>query len=321
MAHANESFRIVGTGICVPDRILTNEEIRSDYNPYINPDWVDRTLGIKERRIASKDVKTSDMAASAATKALKHAGVLPTSVDLLIVATATPDQQAPATACITQHKAGLANAVAFDVSAVCSGFLFGLTAAASFLATGRCKRALVVGADAFSRVTDWSRRDCPFFGDGAGAALLERSSISQSGDRLFDAELHADGSRAEAFVIEDSTATFVMDGPTVFKAASEVVPRCIHRLMKRNGLGACDIDIVIPHQPSISLLRNIARQAGIPFEKFRTNMDRYANTAGATIPIVLHEAVVNSDFKPGDIVMFAAAGAGFTAGAAIHRWH
>ena len=310
-------FRIVGTGVCLPERVLSNEDIRLERNPEIKPGWVAETLGIRERRVAEEGVRTSDLAAGAAASALRRAGVTADSVDLLIVATATPDRQAPATACITQSKAGLHNAAAFDVSAVCCGFLYAMTTAAAFLRAGQARRALVVGADVFSRVSDWSRRDCVFFGDGAGAALLERSSLPKS---AFEAELFSDGARADAFHIEHGSS-FSMDGKAVFEAATEAVPRCIERVLARNGLRADDIDVVVPHQPSVSLLQRIAWLTGVPFQKFRTNMDRYANTAGATIPIVLHETVESDGIKTGDTVLFAAAGAGFTAGAAVYRWH
>lgn len=315
------SFRILSTGICLPEKRLSNTDIKDSLNNAIDPTWVEQKLGIRERRIAGHGVETSDLAAAAVSDALKNAGASAQSIDLIILATASPDRQAPATACHTQYKAGIHNAVAYDISAVCCGFLFALTTAAAALSSGQARRAIVVGADRFSRITDWQRRDCVFFGDGAGAVLLESSNNRYARNSFFDAELFTDGHKTEAFVIEKDAAHFRMDGPAVFEAASTAVPQCIRRLLQRNGMTSDDIDIVIPHQPSQSLLREIAWQSGIPFQKFQTNMDRYANTAGATIPIVLHEALASGRIRKGDNLLFAAAGAGFTAGAAIHQWH
>lgn len=312
------SFRIVGTGVGIPATVLTNTEIRDRRNPLIDIDWVASRLGILERRIADDGVASSDLAAIAVRAALEQADVAPTSVDLLIVATATPDRRAPSTACLAQKKAGLSNAVAFDLSAVCCGFLYALTTAAFYLRAGHARRAIVVGADTFSRITDWKRKDCVFFGDGAGAAVIERSSLSRA---LFDAELFTDGRQSEVFTVGPNEDTFTMDARGVFEAAAFAIPRCVEGVMRRNGVSADEIDVVIPHQPSISLLRKISSEIGVPFGKFQTNMDRYANTAGATIPIVLHETHKQGRFKTDDLVLFAAAGAGITAGAALYRWH
>lgn len=313
------AFRVIATGICVPERVMTNQEIKATVNPRIDPDWVEANLGIRQRYVADSRLETSDLAAAAVARALDRAGLDAGTIDLLVLATSSPDRRAPATACFVQQKAGLANAVAFDVAAVCSGFLFGLTAAASMLATGPHKRALVVGADIFSRVTDWNRRDCVFFGDGAGAVLIE--SVTPKYDALYDAELYTDSRKRDAFFINGNDDRFVMDGPGVFEAASTAVPVCIDRVLSRNGLSSCDVDVVVPHQPSRSLLKEIAKSAGIPFERFQLSMGRYANTVGATIPIALHEAIEAGRLTQGKRVLFAAAGAGFTAGAAIHHWN
>jgi 3-oxoacyl-[acyl-carrier-protein] synthase III len=313
-----KDFRIIGTGIALPLGTLTNADIKHARNPDVDEEWVARKLGIQERRIADESTATSDLAAAAIRSALERTEISPDSIDLLILATATPDRQAPATAAITQAKAGLKNAVAFDISAVCSGFLFGLVTAASLVKVGAAERAMVVGADTFSRITDWKRKDCVFFGDGAGAAIIEPS---HDGRAFFDAELYTDGNQMDAFTVLPGRKTFTMDAEKVFEAASSAIPQCIGRLMQRNNLTADDVDVVVPHQPSITLLQNVAWQTGVPFQKFRTNMHRYANTAGATIPIVLHETIEQGAVKSGDLLLFAAAGAGFTAGAALYRWH
>jgi 3-oxoacyl-[acyl-carrier-protein] synthase III len=318
MRTQDHAFRIIGTGIALPSNIVTNADIKYTLNPDVDEKWVSQKLGIFERRIADDATTTSDLAAAAVRSALERAEIAADSIDLIILATATPDRQAPATAAITQAKAGLTNAVAFDINAVCSGFLFGLVTAASLVKAGAAKRAMVVGADTFSRITDWKRKDCVFFGDGAGAAIIEASHDPRA---FFDAELYTDGSQMDAFTILPGRQTFTMDAKKVFEAASTAIPQCVGRLMQRNHLCADDVDVVVPHQPSITLLQNVAWQTGVPFQKFRTNMQRYANTAGATIPIVLHETIEQGAAKSGDLLLFAAAGAGFTAGAALYRWY
>jgi 3-oxoacyl-[acyl-carrier-protein] synthase-3 len=310
------AFRILGTGIGVPDNVLTNAGIREDH-VNINCNWVAERLGIKERRIAEPGTSSSDLAATAVASALRQAAVAPDSVDLLILATATPDRVAPSSACLTQAKTGLNNAVAFDLNSVCSGFLFALATASAYLQAGMARRAVVAGADVFSRITDWKRSDCVFFGDGAGAVVIERSSAEGF---FFDAELYSDATKTDTFTVRPNEA-FSMDARGVHDAARYAVSKCMRVLMERHEIGVDKIDAVIPHQPSITLLRRIASDNGIPFEKFRTNMDRYANTASATLPIVLHEAFSDGGLKNGDLVMFAAAGSGFTAGAALYRWH
>lgn len=313
-----KSFRIIGTGIGMPEAVLTNDEIRERLNPLIDCHWVTDRLGIAERRIAATGVYSSDLGAKSIKAALQRSAIDPRSIDLLIVATATPDRQAPSTACLIQEKAGLCNAVAFDVSAVCSGFLFALNTASMYMAAGRSKRAVVVGTDTFSRITDWGRNDCVFFGDGAGAVVLEASDAA---NMFFDADLMSNGAQSEVFTVKRGDATFTMDARGVYEAAAVAVPKCVNMVLQRNCLCADDVDVVIPHQPSINLLKRISSETGIPFQKFRTNMDRYANTCGATIPIILHETLESGAVKPSDLVMFAAAGAGFTAGAALYRWH
>jgi 3-oxoacyl-[acyl-carrier-protein] synthase III len=318
MQNRESAFRVVGTGAALPESIVTNADIRQRYNADIDEQWVVEKLGIFERRIVDKSTATSDLAAAAIRAALKQTAIAPESIDLLIVATATPDRQAPSTAAITQAKAGVTNAVAFDIGAVCSGFLFGIATAAALIKTQASKRAVVVGADTFSRITDWERKDCVFFGDGAGAVVIEPSYDTRA---LFDAELYTDGTKADAFTVLPGRQTFTMNAKVVFEAASTAIPLCVDRLMKRNNMTVDDIDMVVPHQPSVTLLQNISLRTKVPFEKFRMNMARYANTAGATIPIVLHETIERGAAKPGDLLMFAAAGAGFTAGAALYRWH
>lgn len=316
MVASGFEIRIAGTGSCLPERVVGNAAIGSLAG--IDPDWPEERLGIRERRIAGRGQETSDLAAAAAAAAIEDAGIDPATIDLLVVATATPDRQAPSTACIVQHKLGLPPLAAFDVAAVCSGFLFGLVVARQFVRTGEARSAVVVGADTFSRITDWRHRDACFFGDGAGAVVVDRSTDA---DALFVAEVHGHGQGIDHFTVRPGERTFVMDGKGVWQSATEAVPRHIRRVLDRAGLTPDDVDVVVPHQPSIHLLKEIARQSQIDFGRVRTSMDRYANTAGATIPVMLDEARRDGGIAAGDVVLFAAAGAGMTSGAAVYRWH
>lgn len=311
----NTDIRIIGTGIGLPERVVSNHELVERSG--ISSDWVRERLGIIERRYCGSGEMTSDLAASAARLAMENAGVVPSDIELLILATATPDLRAPATACIVQRKLGIKGGIAFDVSAVCSGFLFALTTARHYLKVGYCRTALVIGADTFSKVTDPDRRDNVFFGDGSGAVVLR---ADRRRARLFESELLSLGSGEQNFSINNSSGMFEMDGKSVFEDAVHSVPMCIQRLLEKTNRRTEEIDIVVPHQPSISMLREIARRSSLDFSRFVTNMDRYANTAGATIPISLHEAVVSGRISAGNLVLFAAAGAGMTAGAALLEW-
>ncbi|WP_423393040.1 3-oxoacyl-ACP synthase III family protein [Burkholderia sp. LMG 21824] len=308
-------IRITGTGIRVPDRIVSNDELLGLSGG--DSDWVVERLGIRERRYVDSSERTSDIATIAAFEALKDAKFEAKDIDLLIVATATPDMQAPATACMVQRNICNRGAAAFDVSAVCCGFLYGLTTAAQYISGGMYDSALVIGADTFSRVVDTSRKDSVFFGDGAGAVVLQASWNS---DAMYAAELVSLGEGIENFFIPSETRIFEMNPRGVFQAAVSSVPQAIERVLARANMEISDVDLVIPHQPSITLLKEIARHIGIDFSKFVTNMDRYANTAAGTIPIALHEAVVSGRLKRGDAVLFAAAGAGMTAAASVLRW-
>lgn len=311
-------MRIISTGVALPSQAITNVDIAEKVGSLIDPNWIDKNLGIYERRIAASDEWSSDLATDAILSLLDNAGVKPETIDLLILATATPDLQAPATACLVQKKAGLSNAVAFDIGAVCSGFLYALTTAATYLNSGMSKRAVVVGADTFSKIANWESRDCVYFGDGAGAVLLEPNPDGKNMRETFDACLSSNGDGLDAFLVRHGS-DFEMDASAVFDAASQAVPLCIETVLKRNNLRPNDIDIVVPHQPSIKLLENVAQISGIPYEKFYLSMRLHANTAAATIGIALHGAFSDRKIRPGNKVLFAAAGAGFTAGAAIYR--
>lgn len=317
---------IKGTGSYAPPKILKNDFFEAVGS---SDEWIFKNLGIRERRIVEGEV-TSDLASKAAKNAMEIAGVSPSEIDLIIVATSTPDRQAPSTACFVQEKINAPNAVAFDISAVCSGGLYGLTIGCQFIETGMYQNVLVIGADIFSSITDWSRKDSVFFGDGAGAILL---SATEEDKGFIDFKLHADGKGKMHFnipaggceipaseeTIKNGLHFFQMNGKEVYNTATKVLPEVIREILEANQLKSEDIDFVIPHQPSIRILQKVAEEVNIPFEKVMTNMDRYANTSGGTIPIVLDETYRSGKIKPGNILLFAAVGSGWTWGSALYK--
>jgi len=329
MQQLVRNVRIIGTGSYAPETVYTNEYIETIAPT--NAQWVEENLGIKERRIAAPDQPTSDLAAKAGLKAIESAGLNPEDIDLIIVATSTPDRLAPSTAAIVQNRIKAYNSVAFDLAAVCSGFLFAMSTAAQYIATGIYNHALVIGADTFSKIIDWSRRDCVFFGDGAGAAVLTHSD-SDKGFLAF--RLYTDGRGKWNFTIPGGGSEyplshenvdaghryFQMVGKEVYETGVQVLPKSINQVLADTGLSIDDVDYMIPHQPSIRILKDTARIIGLPFEKVMTNMDRYANTSGGTIPILLDETNRAGKLKPGTLVLFAAVGSGWTYGASLIRW-
>ena len=318
-AQVNRSVKIAGTGSAVPSRVVSNSELAAHCH-LVNDAWVQENLGILERRVAAPGQLTSDLAVEAAYRALENASLSPSDLDLIIVATATPDRLAPSTACIVQHKLGLGIAnhcPAFDLAAVCSGFLYALSVGSQFIQTGAYSSILVIGADTFSRITDWDRRDCVFFGDGAGAVILQRTS---SDDGFFCFELFADGGGQDNFTVFPGDSFFTMNPRAVYETGTTVLPAALRNLLDHHNLQPADISHLIPHQPSVRLLRQTAAALGIPIEKVCMNMARYANTAGATIPLLLDETAKSGRIKDGDLVAFAAIGAGWTWGAALYRW-
>lgn len=321
-------MKISGTGIGLPKKRVSN--ILLEGMCCTDAEWVEKTLGIKERRIATTYQTTSTFASIAALQAIKNARLTPRDIDMIIVATATPDRKAPSTACIVQRNIKAKRAVCFDIAAVCSGFLYGMVVANQFISQGTYKHVLVIGADTFSSVTDYSRRDCVFFGDGAGAAVF-----SQTDEGFFAFELHSDGEGWDGFTIPGGgveippTAQnmdeylkthryFEMDGKKVYETATTVLPQTITSLLANHKIDIDRIAMLIPHQPSIGILKETARKIGLPFEKVRHNMAKYANTSAGTIPILLHEQF--ESINKGDLVLFAAVGSGWTWGSAIIEW-
>ncbi|MEG2493464.1 MAG: beta-ketoacyl-ACP synthase III [Rikenellaceae bacterium] len=330
MKQVVRNVKIIGTGSYTPDTIYTNEYLETVIPT--SAEWIYDNLGIKERHIAASNEATSDMASKAGVMAIDNAGLKATDIDLIIVATATPDRKAPSTAAIVQHKTGAKNAAAFDVSAVCSGFLFAMSVASQYIASGVYDNVLVIGADKFSSLIDWKRRDAVFFGDGAGAAVISASNSTEGflAYRLYTSTeedmlgftVPAGGSEMPITedVLNEGLQYFQMNGKSVFKSATEALPKAINQVLTDTGLTIDDIDLMIPHQPSIKILEKTAEIIGLPFEKVMTNMDKYANTSGATIPILLDEVHKSGKIKKGNIILFAAVGSGWTYGASIIKW-
>lgn len=330
MKQLVRNVKIIGTGSYTPSKIITNEILAETLST--TPQWIEENLGIKERRVAREDEFTSDLAANAAKKAIENAGLKKEDIDLIIVATATPDRLAPSTAAIVQDKIEAYNAVAFDISAVCSGFLYAMSVASQFIASGVYDNVLVIGADTFSKITDWTRRDAVFFGDGSGAAVLSHADEKEgflafrlytNGRGKWNFTIPAGGSEIPATqdTVKDKLHYFQMNGRAVYETATEVLPIAISQVLKDTGLTIDDIDLMVPHQPSIKILQKTAEIIGLPFDKVMTNMDKYANTSGGTIPILLDELNRAGKIKKGDVLLFAAVGSGWTYGASIIKWN
>ena len=307
---------IKSTGSYVPAKILKNADVVG--NLPTSPEWIFEKLGIRERCIAEPDEYTSDLAARAGLAAISSAGLEPNEIDLIIVATSTPDRKAPSAACIAQVKMGIRNGcAAFDVAAVCSGFLYGITIAGQFIQNGTYQRVLVIGADTFSKITDWNDRNCVFFGDGAGAVVLERSNRR---DGLFSSILQADGEGMDHFTVYPGSAYFKMNGKAVYEKATTILPDCIRQILCVNRLGLEDVSMIIPHQASAHVLKRTAEVLDIPFSGMQTNLESCANTAGASVPLVLDQVNRRGLIHAGNLLLFAAIGAGWTWGACLYRW-
>ena len=280
--------------------------------------WVEENLGVKERRVAAEDEFTSDLAARAGLAAIANAGLDKSDIDLIIVATATPDRKCPSVACIAQVKMGISNnCPAFDLAAVCSGFLYGLTVAAQFIEGGAYDHVLVIGADTFSKITDWKHRNCVFFGDGAGAVVVGRAPQREG---FFSSLLFADGTGMDHFTVFPGDDTFTMNAKAVYEAATIVLPQAIQALLCMHRLELKDVSMIIPHQPSIRVLKKTAEVLSVPFSFVQTNLECHANTAGATIPLLLDQLNQKGLLSRGELVLFAAVGSGWTWGASLYRW-
>jgi len=304
------NVKISGTGYYVPNLVIKNSDITKISNT--SDEWIIENTGIKERRIVGEGENSSYLGGLAASHAITNANLSVYDIDMLIVATATPDKLSPSTACIIKDDLGLIKAIAFDISAVCSGFLFGMSVAEQYISSGMCKNVVVVGVDVFSTITDWKNRDCIFFGDGAGAVVM--TETEEPGFYAFT--LYSDSVDRVGFYC-DHGKTFTMNGHSVYTTALRVLPIAINGVLEKCGLRMKDVDYIIPHQPAKKVLVDVAKELHIPIEKVLMNMDKYANTVAGTIPILLHESWPK--FKKGDILLFAAIGSGWTYGAAIYE--
>jgi 3-oxoacyl-[acyl-carrier-protein] synthase-3 len=318
---------VLGTGSYLPERVVTNEELATRVDT--SDEWIVQRTGIRQRHIVADGETTSDLGVKAAERALAAAGVAAADIDLIIVATATPDHTFPATAVEVQHKLGVVRGAAFDVQAVCSGFVYALTVGDAMLKTGLANKALVIGADSFSRILDWEdRTTCVLFGDGAGAVVLgvEEGAGTTDDRGVLTAHLRADGRHVEKLYTDggpSSTQTVGhvrMHGQEVFKFAVGAVTDVIKSAFAATGFDGQTIDWFIPHQANRRIIESSARKLGIALEKVVITVDKHGNTSAASIPLALDSAVRSGQVKRGDVVLLEAMGGGFTWGAAIVRW-
>lgn len=328
---SNKAAVIAGIGAYVPEKILTNDDLSKMVDT--NDDWITTRTGISERHIAAADETCSDMAAKAGKAALANAGVDPADIDLLIVATVTPDTSMPSTACYVQPKLGLVNATCFDISAACSGFIYALDIARQYILTGAAGKVMVVGAEKMSSIVDWQDRGtCVIFGDGAGAVILEAGTGSSRG--IISTAMGSEGKLASLIRVEAGGSAlpasqdtvqnrrhFIkMEGNQVFKSAVRGMSEIADQAMKMAGVTTADIACVVPHQANIRIISAIAEKMSIPMENVVINLNRFGNTTAASIPLALEEAVRTGRIKDGDNLLIVAFGAGLTWGASVIQW-
>ena len=315
--------RIAGTGGYVPAKVLTNAELA--HRIETSDEWIVTRTGIRSRHIAAESEQTSDLAYNAALPALAAAGLAPSDVDLIVVATTTPDMIFPSTACALQEKLGARGGPAFDVQAVCSGFVYALALADKMVATGAVRNALVVGAEIFSRILDWNdRTTCVLFGDGAGAVVL----LPSEAPGILSSHLHADGSHRHILTVPGRVSNGVvtgtpfvsMDGHAVFKFAVRVLAEASHEALAANGMTTAAIDWLIPHQANIRIMEATAKKLALPHDRIVITLDQHGNTSAASIPLALDIAVRDGRIKRGHHVMLAGVGGGFTWGSVFLRW-
>ncbi len=323
--------KISALGCYLPPRVLTNADLEKMVDT--SNEWILERTGISERRILEKGLATSDMAVEAARGALESRGLRAADVEVIVVATVTPDMFFPATACLVQDKLGARGAWGFDLSAACAGFLYALAAGAQFVTSGAHRRVLVIGADAMSRIIDYTdRATCILFGDGAGAVLLEPAEEGEIGlmDYLYEVDgsggvylnMPAGGSACPASeeTVRARKHYVQQDGAQVFKFAVRKMYESCKTLLERNGLSAKDVRVMIPHQANRRIITATAQRLGLDCDQVIINIDRYGNTTAATIPLAMHTAVSEGKLKKGDLALLSAVGAGYTVGAALLRW-
>jgi 3-oxoacyl-[acyl-carrier-protein] synthase-3 len=323
--------RIASIATYVPPRILTNADLEKMVDT--SDEWIVKRTGIRERHIADKGVGTSDLAYEAARVAIARAGLTANDIDLIVVGTTTPDMAFPSTACRLQAKLGASHAWGFDLSAACSGFTYSVTTAAQIVAAGGSRHALAIGADVMSSIIDYTdRATCVLFGDGAGAVVIEPSDDDTIG--ILDFENYVDGTGGDALCMpaggslrpasEETLANRLhyvkQEGQTVFKFAVRNMEEVCRRILERNQIDPSKLDLLAAHQANMRIVQSTAEKLGMPLDKVLINIDKYGNTTGGTIPLVLNDAVEQGRLKRGDLVLLASVGAGFTVGAVLVRW-
>jgi 3-oxoacyl-[acyl-carrier-protein] synthase III len=331
MSSQTSSVIVLGTGSYVPDRIVTNDDMAKIVDT--SDEWIRTRTGISERRFAADDEATSDLACAAGARAIEAAGIDRSEIDLIIVATMTPDMPFPSTACLVQSKLGLPNVCAFDVQAACSGFVYTLGIANAMLLSGNFNKALVIGAEKTSPILDFEdRTTCVLFGDGAGAVVLSRSDVPNVG--ILGALGGSDGSDpsllhqpAGGSAIPSSTESLAarqhflkMNGKEIFKQAVRVMGKASADILEQQGFDSSEIDLVIPHQANMRIIDSLAKRMKIPIEKFHNNLDRYGNTSAASVGIALDEAYRAGRIQSGDLLLLVAFGAGLTWASALIKW-
>ncbi|MEM0905853.1 MAG: beta-ketoacyl-ACP synthase III [Pseudomonadota bacterium] len=319
------SSRVAGVGAALPSRTMSNAEIATIVDT--SDDWITARTGIRERRIAADGEFTSHLAEAAAKKALEHAGLTPDDIDLVIVATATPDLTFPSTAVLVQGRLGITKGAAFDVGAACSGFVYALSTADALVAAGSASRALVIGAETFSRILDWSdRTTCVLFGDGAGAIVLEATGADGSGRGVMAHALRSDGAHHEKLFVDGGPSTTQtsghvrMRGQEVFRFAIQATVDVVEAVLDQAGVTAADVDWFVPHQANKRIIDASAKKLGIDPQKVVLTVGGHGNTSAASIPLALAEAQQDGRIKQGDLVLLEALGGGFTWAAALVRW-
>jgi 3-oxoacyl-[acyl-carrier-protein] synthase III len=315
---------LIGTGSGLPRTVVSNAELAERVDT--SDEWIVERSGIRQRYIAETDETTASLAIDAAKRACAAAGIESKTIDLIVLATATPNQTFPATATIVQDALGANGGIAFDVAAVCSGFLYALGVADSMLRTGMASRALVIGSETFSRILDWEdRTTCVLFGDGAGAVVLESREVAEDGPGILITHLHADGAHNELLYVDGGPSTtqtvghIRMKGREVFRHAVVNLAEVLGNVLAEAGYTAEDLDWVVPHQANQRILDATARKLGLPPGKVVVTVDQHANTSAASVPLALDVAVRDGRIKPGDLVMLEAMGGGFTWGASLLR--
>jgi 3-oxoacyl-[acyl-carrier-protein] synthase-3 len=318
--------RIIGCGGYLPERVVTNAELARGMDT--SDEWIRQRTGIQERRIAAPGEKTSDLGIAAARTALARAGIEVDQIDLIVVATATPDETFPATATTIQSRLGMTRGAAFDLQAVCTGFVYALAVADNFLRLGQARTALVIGAETFSRILDWEdRTTCVLFGDGAGAVVLQaQETDDHTPSGVLSTHLYSDGRHHDALYVDggpsstQSTGHLRMEGREVFRHAVVRMSEAIDAALSANQLSADDVDWLVPHQANMRIIEATGKRLNLSPERVVTTVDRHANTSAASIPLALFEAVEDGRIQEGDLVLLEGMGGGFTWGSALVRW-